>query len=53
MLAELRYYFGLRNPKKYSDKALLKMYKELEYVRQKEANNMNTLLSVNDNGRVL
>jgi len=37
MLAELRYYFKVENPEKLSDTKIIKMYKDLEWVRTKEA----------------
>lgn len=37
MKAELRYYYGVTNWRKLSDNTIIRMYKELQYVRQKEA----------------
>lgn len=37
MKAELRYYFGVKNWNKLSENTVLRMYKELEYIRTREA----------------
>jgi hypothetical protein len=37
MLAEIRYYFKIQKPEKLSDSKIIKLYKELEWVRKEEA----------------